>query len=256
MNTETRSMPRIGFVSLGQGPRPDLDGFHRALLAKAGRRDIDIVWRHALDGMDYQALESMSADRAAPAIRSNIREEGAHGPLGAGWAAKWFGRGSFIAPVQAAIRQLETDDSVDLTVVCAAEEFPDNSFASTRPVIFPSLALAACAHAVSMTRPSAKVALLVYGDRQRAQQQAGWAAKPWARSLNLVFCGHGGDIEAAGSELALHSPDVVLVWAYGAAVGGADALSARLGVPVITAASAAIAMALNLLPARNVMVKP
>jgi len=255
VTTANRSKPRIGFISLGQGPRPDLDTFHRELLAKAGR-DIGIVWRHALEGLGPDKLDVMSARDGAPAIRSNIRENGARGPLGAGWTAKWFDRDSFIGPVQASIRELETDENVDLTIVCAAEEFPDGSFVSTRPVIFPPLALSSYAQALSMTRPSAKVAMLVYGDRQRDQQKAGWAAKPWARSLDLVFCGHGGDIDAAGAELTMLSPDIVLVWAYGAAVGEGDALSARLGVPVITAASASVGMALNLLPATDAERRP
>lgn len=248
MMPENHSKPRIGFISLGQGPRPDLDTFHRTLLASAGR-DVEIVWRHALEGIGPDELDSMQARDGAPAIRSNIRESGADGPLGAGWTAKWFDRDSFIRPVQASICELESDENVDLTVVCAAEEFPEGSFVSKRPVIFPPLALATCAQALSMTKPAAKVALLVYGDRQREQQKAGWAAKPWARRLDLAFCGHGGDIDAAGAELALISPDIVLVWAYGAAVGGGDVLSARLGVPVITAAAASLAIALNLLPA-------
>jgi len=250
MTNANRSKPRIGFISLGQGPRPDLDAFHRELMAKAGR-DIGIVWRHALDGLGPDRLDAMSARDGAPAIRSNIRENGARGRLGEGWAAKWFYRDSFIEPVQASIRELETVENIDLTVVCAAEEFPDGSFVSTRPVIFPPLALSSYAHALSMTKPSAKVAMLVYGDRQRDQQKAGWEAKPWARGLDLVFCGHGGDIDAAGAELALLSPDIVLVWAYGAALGGGDALSARLGVPVITAASASLGMAFHLLPATD-----
>jgi protein AroM len=249
MNT-SRNRPTIGFVSLGQGPRPDLNDYHRRLLAKAGI-EATIVWRHALDGVSESDLAAMAAKDGDPAIRTNLRQTGCESPLGAGWTARWLDRDSFIPFVQSAILELETEDRVDLTIICAAEEFPDGSFRSNRPVILPSIAMLAYAQVLAYTRPQATIGLLVYGDRQRQQQQTGWATKPWARALTLAFCGHGGDLEAAADELKSQTPDLVLVWAYGAGIGtgrgGPDYLSERLGVAVISAAVASISMAANLL---------
>jgi hypothetical protein len=242
--------PKIGFVSLGQGPRPDLNDYHHRLLAKAGI-DASIVWRHALDGLAESELAAMAAKDSAPAIRTNLRQADCESLLGAGWMARWLDRDSFIPFVQSAVFELEAVEGVDLTIICAAEEFPDGSFRSNRPVIFPSIAMSAHAQLLANTKPQTTIGLLVYGERQRLQQQSGWAAKPWAHSLTLAFCGHGGDLDAAAGELLPHKPDLVLVWAYGAAVGrdraGPEFLSKKLGVPVISAAAASMAMAVNLL---------
>ena len=243
--------PKIGFVSLGQGPRPDLDDYHRRLLAKAGI-DAILVWRHALDGLAESELAAMAAKDGNPAIRTNLRQSGCESQLGAGWMARWLDRDSFIPFVQSAVFELEAEEGVDLTIICAAEEFPDGSFRSNRPVILPSIAMSAHAQLLANTRPQATIGLLVYGERQRQQQQAGWVAKPWAHSLTLAFCGHGGDLDAAAEEMLPQKPDLVLVWAYGAGVGtgqsGPQSLSEKLGVPVISAAVASMSMAVNLLP--------
>jgi protein AroM len=243
--------PRIGFVSLGQGPRPDLEAYHDHLLSKAGI-EATIIWRHALDPISADVLASMAARDGEPAIRTNLRQAGATSALGPGWTARWLDRESFVPLVQSAIDELEAQDDVDLTIICAAEEFPVTGFTSTRPVVLPCIAMAVYAQLLANTKPNAKIGLLVYGDRQRPQQQAGWAAKPWAKDLNLVFCGHGNDLDVAAEELRPHAPDLVLLWAYGAGVApgkvGPDELAATLGAPVISAAVASLSMAVNLLP--------
>ncbi len=246
--TASVKRPRIGFVSLGQGPRPDLDAVHRRILA-ALSLDVDIVWRHALDHHAEAVVAPRRAVDGMPAISSNIRQPGTTGPLGEGWTTRWFDRDSFTAPVQACIDDLEATENVALTVVCAAEEFPDGAFRARRPVVLPAQALAAHAQCVALAKPDAVIGLLVYGDRQRQQQIDGWAAKPWARHLSFVFSGAGRDPARAVADLAPHSPDLVLVWAYGAALGSAETLCSALGVPVILAATASLSMAAHLIVA-------
>lgn len=251
MSASQLNQPKIGFVSLGQGPRLDLDSYHQRLLEQTGIK-ARVIWRHVLDGLSHEALASMAAKDGMPAIRSNLRQSGEHGALGPGWTARWFDRDSFIPLVQDAIDDLEVKDGVDLTIICAAEEFPAASFRSNRPVVLPSIAMAAYGQLLANTKPTATLGLLVYGDRQRQQQQDGWAAKTWAGDLSLVFCGHGNNLDAAAEEFRSTIPDLILVWAYGAGVGqgkdGAESLSLKLGVPVISAAVASISMAAKLLP--------
>ena len=244
------NLPAIGFISLGQGPRADLDQLHRRVMRQIGC-EARIVWRHALDGLSPEEVGDLVARDGEPAIFSNIRgATGGLGPLGDGWTSRWLGRDRLIPFVQAAIDDLERNEGVSVTIACAAEEFPAASFQSQRPMIMPAGALAAYAQALAVTKPKATIGLLVYGDRQREQQTQAWTLKPWSGQMTFAFSGNGRDFDAAVADLKPQAPDLVLVWAYGAGVaddGGLAQLSSRLGAPVILPAAAALGLAANLL---------
>lgn len=232
---------RIGCVSLGQGPRPDLEDLHQRLLTGYGR-SVELVWRHVLDGMTSQDIAAMSARDGQPAIRSVLRDA----------EPTWLDRDSFAPLVARAVKALEDEADVNLTIVCAAEELPTLQLHSIRPVILPARAMAAYAQVLAATRPNAHIGLVTYGVRQREQQLAGWAAFPWASELRMSFSSNGGDLEAAAADFAPDPPELIFVWAYGAGIRpgspGPTILSARTGAPVILASAAAVGLAHVLLP--------
>lgn len=242
---------RVGCVSLGQGPRPDLEDLHQRLFSALGRR-VELVWRHVLDGISDADLAAMAARLGEPAIRSVLRSPDPEevGPLGRGWTSAWLDRDSFAPLVAAAVHALDAD--VALTIVCAAEVMPTLALSTQHPVVLPSQALACYAQILAASRPQAHVALVTYGDRQRQQQRDGWAAMPWARDLTISFSTNGGDLEKAAADLAPLSPELIFVWAYGAGIQpgspGPDELAARTRAPVILASEAAVNFAHALLP--------
>jgi len=240
--TASSSHPvRIGCVSLGQGPRPDLDDMHRRLFAGHGRA-VEIVWRHVLDDLSPHDIAAIAARDGAPAIRSVLRDAD---PV-------WLDRDSLASLVARAVRELEAEADIALTIVCAAEELPTLALRSERPVILPARAMAACAEVLAATRPDAHIGLVTYGTRQREQQLAGWAAYPWAGDLRITLNGNGGDLEAAAAAFLPDAPELIFVWAYGAGIRpdspGPALLSELTGAPVILASAAAAAVAHMLLP--------
>lgn len=242
---------RIGCISLGQGPRPDLEDLHLRLFAALGRQ-VELVWRHALDGISDADLAVMAARPGEPAIRSVLRSADPEeiGPLGRGWTSQWLDRDSFAPLVAEAVQGLDAE--VALTIVCAAEVLPTLELSTRHPVVLPSQAMAGYAQILAAARPGAHIALVTYGDRQHRQQRDGWAALPWARQLTISFSPNGGDLDKAAADLAPLSPDLIFVWAYGAGIRpgspGPDELAERTGAPVILASAAAVNFAHGLLP--------
>ena len=240
---------RIGFVSLGQGPRPDLDALHNRLFAAHGF-EIVPVWEHVLDNLTATELQAIEAAAEAPAIRALHHGAGSDRAVGPPGTNTWFDREALTGRLGAATSRLE-DKGVTLTIVCAAEMLPALDIRSRLPVIFPAYAMTGQTEMLARTTPAARIGLVVYGDRQRRQQVEGWRSQPWAGELSLHFSGGGSDIDAILGDLAPARPDLVFIWAYGAATGpgAAEQISRRLGVPVVSAAMAAVRMALSFLPA-------
>lgn len=249
---------RIGFVSLGQGPRPDLEAMHQRLFAARGYW-LDSVWAHVLDGLSAGELDALRASDGAPAIRALHSGEGhsmpqtgpQNGAQNGGQSpaqSSWFSRDALTARLGAAISAVEAQD-VQLTIICAAEMLPAFDVRTKRPVILPAEAMAAQAQMLARTRPDASIGLIVYGDRQRDQQLQGWRDRPFAKDLALHFSGSGGDPDAAVRDLAPCDPDLVLIWAYGAATaqGAPQQISRALRVPVVTASEAAVSVAMMFL---------
>ncbi len=124
MTTTRMNRPRIGLITLGQGPRPEFERLHHRLFRTLGL-EVDIVSRHALDGIENAELQRLEASGGAPAIHSNIRGPGGFAsPLGDGWSARWIDRDKLVPLVQTCIDELEEADKVDVTICCVAEAFP------------------------------------------------------------------------------------------------------------------------------------
>ncbi|MBF9235493.1 AroM family protein [Microvirga alba] len=247
------SRPTIGLITLGQGPRPEYERLHGALFGELGI-DVRLVSRHVLDGLSPDQIDALEARDGEPAINSNLHGDGpTPSPLGRGWTTKWISRSKLVPLIQAAIDAFERDDGVDVTLCCVAEEFPEACFRSQRPFVLPSAIMMSYPQVLAATRPDATIGLVVYGDRQREQQKAGFAAKTWARDLRTVFSGNGRNLPASIAEIKRERPDLVLVWAYAAGFapneppGQLAELSVELGAPLIVPAVAAVTFIRNLL---------
>lgn len=238
------SKQRIGCISLGQGPRADLEDLHQRLFAAQGR-SVELVWKHVLDGFTATDLNRIAARDGHPAIRSVLQ----------GADPVWLDRDALAALVADAVAELEAAADVALILICAAEELPTLTIQTRRPVILPARAMVAHAEVLAVTRPAARIGLVTYGDRQREQQRDGWSRYPWAAGLEIGFSGNGGDLAAVAEEFRADPPDLIFVWAYGAGIqpgtAGPAMLSRAIGAPVILAAEAAVAMAARLLPAEG-----
>lgn len=172
---------RLGFVSLGQGPRPDLEALHQRIFRALGF-DLEAVWAHVLDGLDDAACAPLLARDDDPAIRA------LHGPAGEnGLPARnsWFCRAALTARLPAVIRLLE-DRGVTAIIICAAEMLPELRLRARVPVVLPAEAMVAQAMMLAHTRPEAQLGFIVYGDRR--------ACPACARSgVRLgLWRGHGG----------------------------------------------------------------
>lgn len=247
---------KVGFVSLGQGPRPDLESLHERLFT-AYRFNVVPVWEHILDGLTEAELQAMEADASAPAIRALHHQADADRSVGPPGMSTWFDREALTARLGDAVARLE-EQGVALTIVCAAEMLPALDIRSRCPVILPAYAMTGQAEMLARTMPSARIGLIVYGDRQRRQQLEGWRKQPWAADLPIHFSGGGSDLDAIVNDLLPARPDLVFIWAYGAATGPgvAEEISRRLGVPVVSAAMAAVRMTLSFLPADAEQAEP
>ncbi|NSZ66148.1 AroM family protein (plasmid) [Agrobacterium tumefaciens] len=252
----SQSPLKIGFVSLGQGPRPDLEALHERLFGVHGLNIVPL-WDHVLDGVTGAELRTMEAAEGMPAIRALHHSGAGRRDGGPPDLNTWFDREALTARLGDAIARLE-ERGVALTIVCAAEMLPALNVRSCRPVIFPAYAMAGQAEMLARTLPDARIGLIVYGDRQRHQQLEGWQKQPWAQKLSIYFSGGGSDVEAIVNDLLPVHPDMVFIWAYGAATGPgvAEEISWRLGVPVVSAAMAAVRLSLSFLPARAGQVAP
>ncbi|WP_159500592.1 AroM family protein [Microbacterium sp. 18062] len=230
---------RLGIITTGGGPRPEYESFHARLLAGIGLPGVEVVSRHALDGLDDVGLRAIEPRDGHPAVHANVRSDapGARTSLGDGWRDVWIDRSRFLDLVQRCIDELVAE-SVDAIIVCIAEELPGHVLVSPVPVIIPELAVAAAVESFVRTRRNTRIAVFCYSDRQRAQQLATWSRQPWMESASVAFYELGEGWDVAAEKAAAGEPHIGLLWGYGQGlIGGTGREVAEmreaLGVPVL-----------------------
>ncbi|MCW2529254.1 MAG: hypothetical protein JWM76_4114 [Pseudonocardiales bacterium] len=234
----TSSRPaRLGIITTGGGPRPEYDDFHARLLAGIGFPGVEIVSRHALDGLTEEELVAYEPQPGKPAVHANIKSPGNRTNLGEGWRDVWLDRSLYLDRVQLALDELETE-GVDAAIVCIAEELPGHSLQASFPVVIPEIAMAAAAEMIVRTRANTRIALFSYSDKQRDQQRAAWSRFPWMDSVTVSYIGLDAGWEEATRLAKLAQPHLALLWGYGIGlIGGTGTevaeLRAALGVPVL-----------------------
>ena len=248
---------RIGLITVGQGPRPELDRVHRRLFETLGA-PVELVARHALDGWDEAALAAIAAgpdDAQIHAFVHGVAER--EGLLGPGWVSHWVRQGALNAPIQRCIDRLEREDCVEASIVCVAEDFPPGSFTARQPLAIPYRTMLDHAKALAAARTGATVAMLVNGPRQRAQQETAWNRHDWTRDLRLAFIEISGDPLGAAAKAASLSAALVMVCAYSVGLGPndpsdlPDRMQEAAGAPVMIPAMAACSALNPLLSAKR-----
>jgi hypothetical protein len=214
---------------------------------------VDVVARHALDGLSAEQIEALAPAPGEPAIHCHLRTPGATGSrLGPDWTETWVARAATELLVQARIDELEDEHGVGATIYCVAEWYPPGTFRSRRPLILPARNMLAYGQAVAESNPEATIGLLVYGARQRQQQLDTWRWQPWGARLRVEFGELGSAPLDAAARLRDRNPDLVFYWGYGVGLAPAhradliERLEEMLGQPVITPQNAAALFARNL----------
>jgi len=232
--------PKLGLIGTGQGPRSDYIAFHTGLLRRLGL-EVDVVMRHALEGLSATQIKELAPKPEDPAIHGYMRSPGQMNPrFGADWGEVWMERGRSITLIQACIDALEEKDGVDAIIYCCAEPYPEDAFRSTKPLVLPYRVVLGYTKAVTYSRGGkATIGILTAGTRQRKQQLEMWRSYPWTANLNLQFELVGETPGEAAKRLAETKPDLVIYWGYGIGLAPGDPpgliseMEAILGRPII-----------------------
>lgn len=245
---------RLGIVTTGTGPRPEYEEFHSRLLADLGLPDVEVVARHALDGLGDAEIDALAPRDDMAAIHTYVHSDdpGDRSWIGSGRREVWIDRSHFIDLAQGCMRKLG-DAGVDAGILCIAEEMPGYAFSTSFPMVFPQLAMLNLVEMIARADRNTRVVSFVYGDRQREQQMAAWQRDPWMEGVTVMPVDLRQGWASAAEEASRFRPDLGLVWGYGSGLinagdGGLEALRGGLGAPVHTAHTVATIAARNLLP--------
>jgi hypothetical protein len=251
---------KLGIITTGHGPRPEYLAYHTNAMRLLGV-PVEVHMRHSLEELDGEAIDQMAPVGGEVAIGCHVRAEGRQGDrMGPGYREVLVSRTALIPLVQRRIRELEDVDGVDAIIYCCAEEYPDDAFRSTRPLIMPFRT--AFGHVEGLVRGlqrTVNLGLVVPGQAWIPQDRRTWSSRPWMRSLNVIIeplredppglQGRYIDRSAAtvGRQLLQQqsSIDLVVVWGYGAGLAPFDpgdiieTLAETVQAPVMTIHSAA-----------------
>jgi AroM protein len=251
-------MPRLGLITTGHGPRKEFINYHGNVLAALGLSDAEIVIRHALDGLTWDEMVAISAQDGEIGIgcHVNVGDE-AGDRMGPGYRGVTIEREKLVPIFQQKLNELETDENVDATILCCAEEYLPGALKSVRPLVWPYLSVFRRIESLldSMDRPL-RMGLLVPSERHKPQDMLTWTSQPWMKQVDvqMALLNLDPSIDIA-AQLAqeLHDLDVAVIWGYSLGTAPRDPesvvmkISAALGCPVIPSRSAAILDARSLL---------
>ena len=184
MRSSRAARPRLGIVTTGHGPRPEYLEYHRRYLAALGLPDVEVVARHALEGLEGDEIDALAPEGGEPLIGGHVRAPRATGDrMGPGYREVLVARRHLIPLIQLRIDELEAD-GVGAIIVCCAEEYPPRSFRARIPLVLPyrsGLALVEAA-AAELDRPL-NVAALIPGPAWMSQDLVTWHSRPWMSSI-------------------------------------------------------------------------
>ncbi len=231
---------RIGVVTTGHGPRDEYVRYHRAALEALGVQ-VEIVTRHALDGLTSEQLEPHRVGADVPNIGAHVHVAGASGNrMGPGWEHRFYDLEFCLGRIQSTVDQLTGADDADIVILACAAELPDITLTSDRLLIHPREILFSYAEILSwgMRRPL-RVGVLV--DREHAEQdRADWQRRPWSSRINLHLMPMDGSAEVAAARLAGREPDLAMIFGYGVGLAPGDRreeiadLERAIGAPLLT----------------------
>ncbi len=235
-----RTPRRIGVVTTGHGPRDEYVRYHQAALESLGA-EIEIVTRHALDGLTSEQLEPHRVGAETPNIGAHVHVSGATGNrMGPGWEHRFYDLEFCLGRMQSAIDQLTGADAADLVILACAAELPDAALACDKLLIHPREILFSYAEVLAWgVRRPVRVGVLV--DREHAEQdQADWQRRPWFSRVELHLAPIEGSAERAAAQLGERELDLAMVFGYGVGLVPGDPrreiadLEQVIGAPLLT----------------------
>ncbi len=230
---------KIGVVTTGHGPRTEYVDYHKALLQSLGA-DVEVVLRHALEGLTIDDLRPHIVDRRKPNIGAHVHVPGATGnQYGDGWDHPFIDLDFSLGRMQRAIDLLETDDKVDIVVLACAAEVPDDALRANTLLIHPrELMFDLTSHLVQWTRRRLRIGALV--DVEHADMDhKDWMRRPWFSKIDFRMAPISGDVHAAAAALGKEGVDFAFYFGYGVGLAPfaepdrLNRMEAAVGAPLI-----------------------
>ncbi|MFN8059842.1 MAG: AroM family protein [Vicinamibacterales bacterium] len=209
-------IPRVGLVTIGQTPRPDLQ---RAFVAHAPHVTFDLIG--ALDGLDPAQLADLTDDRGDYPLLVRL----------AGGGTTTVERSTLVPLVDAASHAL-VDRGARLIVVLCAGAFP--SLTCAAPVLYPGRIAPAVAGAWCR---SGRVGIVTPIAAQVSAARAKWTADGFDPVVTFASPVAHDEMAAAAHLLASASVELVVLDCFGHDDEYRDAFSDLCGRPVIAVQS-------------------
>ena len=230
--------PKLGLITVGQGPRDEFVAYHRNLLQHLGVA-AQIEMRHGLEGLTRDEMRTLEALPGEACISGRIHEAGASRDRLPQSLVRV--RSAALTPrFQACIDDLEAA-GVSATILCCAEEYPPDTFRAARPFILPWLAMVEGVRVATLHMPAPRIGVLVLDEEHLAQNITTWSTQPWMRRLQLFFELWTNPIDQALCRLRDRQVQMVLIWGYGVGTAPGDppglieTVEAITGAPLLTA---------------------
>jgi protein AroM len=212
---------RLGLITTGHGPRPEVIAYHEEAMRAAGLEDVEVIARHALEGLSDTQIDAMEATPGEIGIGCHVRATGASGERTCGirHRAVTPGRDKLIPHVQTCLEALEEEEQVDVAILCCAEEYAEGSLKATRPLILPYRSVfERVEQLVAGLKGQARLGLITPSVRHIQQDLRSWRSRPWMQKLQIhvePLIGVGTGVEVASRLRAKSSAfDVAVIWGY------------------------------------------
>lgn len=232
----------LGIITAGQGPRPDIEDFHRREFLRLGKQ-VRIICEHAFETVPVEEARKYLAPANGHSIVAPFRNPDARGHrLGAGWEGLALSVDVYPERLEACAAELE-GKGADVTLFACAAELPKFVIRSRQPFIQPRRLLADAVVSLSgmMARPLRLGVIVISAHRDT--DQADWDHAMAGVNVESTFLetdGSFGDIRPSQSGKF----DLVCILGYGFGCAPGDELligdiERRLQAPVLLPATVA-----------------
>lgn len=144
----------LGLVTAGQGPRPDLEDYHRWEFLRLGKR-VHIISEHVFESVPFEEARKLETLPRRHSVLAPFRNPQAKGHrLGPGWEGLALSIDAYPPRLEACVTALE-NRGAQMTLFTCAAEFPGTVIRSRRPFIMPRRLLveAVISFSRTVTRP-------------------------------------------------------------------------------------------------------
>lgn len=210
----THSVPKLGIITTGQGPRPEYEAYHRQLFAALGMT-IEVESFHMLDDLAWSDIAPHISGCDQVVLGAYVRLEGATGPTLPNGATHIYYDIEWAAErVQAGIDALLTR-GVQMIIFCASAPLPLARIVSPVPFLLPSDVLLTIAddHARLSQKPLDIGLLTTAGHGDLDVQH--WESMNFAKAPVIHNAVFEGDPLGAARQLADRPLDLTVLWSYG-----------------------------------------